>query len=208
MTNAATVAATDDEVVDPEAPVTSKSYGIKMKCVFVQTIGTLISSIKSCCASCALVGIPPLYYHCWKRWLTTVDDVNTTEEFVAYSTKGTTRRIHRRRTSVLATMHSELEAFMFKIHEQVFQLMNRMVECEASRIVLVFRHKTVRAKAVAIHRFSRHDGSSQPNASGSNVLHCCPLPQSMHFHIHMDTFCICNSDLREGKNSPHHSFFG
>ena len=69
MTNAATVAATDDEVVDPEAPVTRKSYSIKTKWVFVQTIDTLVSSGKSRRASCAFVGIPPLY------WLTKVDDV-------------------------------------------------------------------------------------------------------------------------------------
>jgi hypothetical protein len=42
MTNAAAAAATDDEVVDPETPVTRKSYDIKTKRVFVQTIDTLI----------------------------------------------------------------------------------------------------------------------------------------------------------------------
>jgi hypothetical protein len=61
MTNAAAVATTQDEVVDPEAPLTRKSYDIKTKRVFVQTIDTLVSSGKSHCASCAFVGIPPLY---------------------------------------------------------------------------------------------------------------------------------------------------
>ena len=54
MTNAATMAATQDEVVDPEAPVTRKSYDIKPKRVFVQTIDTLVSSGKSRRASCPL----------------------------------------------------------------------------------------------------------------------------------------------------------
>ena len=128
MTNAAAVATTQDEVVDPEAPLTRKSYDIKTKRVFVQTIDMLVSSGKSRCASCAFVGIPPLYYHRWKRLLTKVDDVDATEEFVAYSTKGTTRRLHRGCTSVLDTIQPELEAFMFKIREQGIQLMNRMVE--------------------------------------------------------------------------------
>jgi hypothetical protein len=128
MTNAAAMAATQDEVIDPEAPVTRKSYDIKTKWVFVQTIDTLVSSGKSRRASCAFVGIPPLYYRCWKRLLTKVDDVNATEEFVAYSTKGTTSRLHRGRTSVLAVIRPELEAFMFKIRKQGIKLTNRMVE--------------------------------------------------------------------------------
>ena len=128
MTNAAAVAATQDEVIDPEAPVSRKSYDIKTKCVFVQTIDTLVSSGKSRRASCAFVGIPPLYYCHWKRLLTKVDDVNATEEFVTYSTKGTTHRLHHGRTSVSAAICPELEAFMFKICEQDIQLTNMMVE--------------------------------------------------------------------------------
>ena len=115
MTNAAAAAATQDEVIDPETPVTRKSDDIKTEGVFVQTIDTLVLSGKSRHASCAFVGIPPLYYHRWKRLLTKVDDVNATEECVAYSTKGKTRRLHCGRTSVLAVIRPQLEAFMFKI---------------------------------------------------------------------------------------------
>jgi hypothetical protein len=42
MAAAATVAAANDEVVDPEAPATRKAYDIKTKGVFFQTINTLI----------------------------------------------------------------------------------------------------------------------------------------------------------------------
>ena len=127
MTNAAAVATTQDEVIDPEAPVSRKSPNIKMKPVFVRTIDTLVSSGKSRHAACAYAGLVLLYYCRWKKLLTKVDDVNATEEFVAYSTKGTTRRIHHGRTSMLAAICPELEAFMFKIHEQGIQLTNRMV---------------------------------------------------------------------------------
>ena len=120
MTDAAAATTTQDEVVDPDAPVTRKSYDIKTKRVLVQTINTLMSSGKSPHASCAFVGIPPLYYRCWKRLLTKVDDVNATEEFVAYSTKGTNRRLHRGRTSVLAAIRPKLEAYMFKSMSRVF----------------------------------------------------------------------------------------
>ena len=63
IVTAATVAAADDEVIDPKTPATRKAYDIKKKRDFVQTIDTLILSGKSCHASCAFVGIPPLYYH-------------------------------------------------------------------------------------------------------------------------------------------------
>ena len=115
MANTAAVAAADDEVVDPKAPTTRKAYEIKTKRVFVQTIDTLISSGKSHRASCAFVGIPPLYYHRWRRLLAKIDDVNATEEFVAYGTKGTVRKIHRGLKSVLTTIRPKLEAFMFKV---------------------------------------------------------------------------------------------
>jgi len=161
MTNKSTIATTQDEVIDPEAPVTRKSYDIKTKLVFIQTIDTLIMSGRSHRASCAFVGIPPLYYRHWKRLLTKFEGVNATEEFVAYSTKGTTRRLHQRHTSVLAAILPELEAFMFKIREQGIQLTNRMVEQDAARILPFFKHKTVRAKAVAVHRFTRSMGLMQ-----------------------------------------------
>ena len=123
------------------------------------------------CASCAFIGIPPLYYRCWKRLLTKVDNLNATEEFVAYSTEGTTRRNHRGRISVLATICPHLEAFKFKIREQGIQLTNRMVEQEAARILPVFRHKTVRAKAAAVHCFTRPMGLTQRTATHTGQKH-------------------------------------
>ena len=71
MADTAAVATANDEVVVPKGPTTRKAYAydINMKCFFVQTIDTLISSGKSRRASCAFVGIPPLYYHRWRRLL-------------------------------------------------------------------------------------------------------------------------------------------
>ena len=57
MTNAAAAAATDDEVIDPEALVTMKSYNNKMKRYFVQMIDELIASGKSRRAACAYAGL-------------------------------------------------------------------------------------------------------------------------------------------------------
>jgi hypothetical protein len=82
------------------------------------------------------------------------------EEFVAYSTKGTTRRLHRGRTSILAAIPPELEA-LFKICEQGNQLTNRMVEREVACLLPVFKHKTVRAKAVTVRRFTWSMGLTQ-----------------------------------------------
>ena len=123
----AVMAAAADEAVDPEAPATRMAYDIKTKFVFVQTIDTLISSSKSRRTARAFVGIPPLYYHRWRRLLAKIDDVNATEEFVADSTKGTARKIHHSCTRGMTTIRPELEAFMFKICEQGIQLTNRMV---------------------------------------------------------------------------------
>ena len=110
MPHAAPAAATDVVAVDLEAPETRKSYDIKTKRIFVQTIEQLVSSGKSCRAACAYAGIPTLYYRRWKKLLTKVDDVNTTDEFVAYSTKGTARKIHHGRTGVLTAIRPQLDA--------------------------------------------------------------------------------------------------
>ena len=171
MADAVAVAAAADEVIDPEAPTTRKAYDIKTKHVFVQTIDTLISSGKSCRAACAYAGIPPLYYRHWRRLLAKIDDVNATEEFVAYSTKGTACKIHHGRTSVLTTIHPELEDFMLKIREQDIQLTNRMVGREAARILPVFKHKTVIAKAVVVHCFTQSMGLTQRAGTHTGQKH-------------------------------------
>jgi hypothetical protein len=117
MVDATTVAATDVEVIDHEAAATKKFYNIKTKCYFVQTITELTASGKSLCPACAHVGLTPLYYRCWKRLLTKVDNVNATDEFAAYNTKGTAHKLHHGRSSVLSAVRPELKAFMFKIGE-------------------------------------------------------------------------------------------
>ena len=86
MTNSAAMVATDDEIIDPEVPVTRKSCDIKTKHYFIQTIDKLIASSKYCHGACAFSVLVPLYYRCWKRLLTKVDDAHAFEEFVAYST--------------------------------------------------------------------------------------------------------------------------
>jgi hypothetical protein len=57
MANAVATAATDDKVIDPEAPATRKAYDIKMKHVIVQTIDTLILSGKSHHTACAYAAL-------------------------------------------------------------------------------------------------------------------------------------------------------
>jgi hypothetical protein len=71
----------------------------------------------------------------------------------------------------LAAIRPELEAFMFKIREQGIPLTNRMVEREAARILPVFKHKTVRAKAVEMHRFTRSVRLTQHAATHTAQKH-------------------------------------
>jgi hypothetical protein len=90
---------------------------------------------------------------------------------VAYSTKGTALKIYHGHTSVLTVIFPELEAFMFKIREQGIQLTNRMVGREVARILPVFKHKTVRAKAVSVHCFTWSMGLSQRAATHTVQKH-------------------------------------
>ena len=171
MADKAAAVTTDVVVIGPKVPVTRKSYEIKTKRCFVQTIDELVSCGETLDAACAHVRITPLYYRRWKTLLTKVDNVNATDEFVAYNTKGTARKIHQGRTSVLSAIRPELKSFMFKIRAQGIQLTNRMVGREAARILPVFRHKTERAKAVAIHRFTKSMGLTQRAATHTAQKH-------------------------------------
>ena len=83
--------------------------------------------------------------------LAKIGDVNATEEFVAFSTKGTARKIHHGHKSVFPAIRPEFEALMFKVREQGIQLTNRIVRQEAAYLLPVFKHRTVRAKVVVVH---------------------------------------------------------
>ena len=60
---------------------------------------------------------------------------------------------------------------MFKVREQGIQLTNRMVGQEAACLLPVFKHKTVRAKAVAVHHFTRSMGLAQHAATHTAQKH-------------------------------------
>ena len=102
-----------------------------------------------------------LYYRHWKRLITNIDDVNATEEFVAYSTKGTARKIHPGCKSVLEAIKPQLQSFMVSVCERGIQLMNRMVGREVAGLLPAFKNKSMQSKAVAIHRFTQSMGLTQ-----------------------------------------------
>ena len=82
------------------------------------------------------------------------DELNSSTEFVPYNMRGTSRKIHPGRKSVLAQIKNELRAFTFKLCEQAVQVTNRMVMREAGRLLPGFKEKTSRAQELAVHRFT------------------------------------------------------
>jgi len=132
-----------DMLVDYRAPKIRKSYNVKVKRNMIHEIDVLVSSGMTCGIVCAKFGIPKLYYHCWKRLITKIDNVNATKEFVAYSTKGTACIIHPGRKSMLEAIKPLLQSFMFSVHERGIQLMNRMVGREAAHLLPAFKSKSV-----------------------------------------------------------------
>ena len=93
--------AEEAELVENRPPAVRRSYELKEKRFVVQQIDALISSGHSRCNACQILGIPPLYYRRWKRLVLKVHDVNSTDDFVSYNTKGTARKIHPGRPSAL-----------------------------------------------------------------------------------------------------------
>ena len=74
--------------------------------------------------------------------LTKVDGVNAMAEFVADSTKGTARKIHPGRKSMLQSVKPQLQTFKFSVRESGIQLTNRMVGQEAAHLLPAFKHKS------------------------------------------------------------------
>ncbi len=136
-----------------------KSYELKDKRHIVQQIDGLVAGgFCSRRKACAAVGIRPLYYTRWKKILEKADELNSSTEFVPYNTRGTSRKIHPGRESVLAQVKEQLRAFTFKLREQGVQVTNRMVMREAGRLLPAFKAKTRRAQELAIHRFTQSVG--------------------------------------------------
>ena len=119
-----------------------KSYELKDKRHIVQQIDGLVAGgFCSRRKACAAVGIRPLYYTRWKKVLEKADELNSSTEFVPYNTRGTSRKIHPGRESVLAQVKEQLRAFTFKLCEQGVQVTNRMVMREAGRLLPTFKAK-------------------------------------------------------------------
>lgn len=161
----------EDKLVENFPTAVRKSYELKEKRFVVQQIDALISVGHSRRNACQILGIPTLYYRRWKQLISKVFDVNSTNEFVSYNTKGTARKIHPGRPSALSVIRPQMKEFVSSIRERGIQLTNRMMGREASRILPSFKDKTVRAKAVAIHRFTRSLGLVQRTATHTAQKH-------------------------------------
>ena len=66
-----------------------KSYEIKDKRNVVQRVDELVATGFSRRKACLSLGIPLLYYSCWKKLIEKVDAINSGTDFVPYNTKGT-----------------------------------------------------------------------------------------------------------------------
>jgi len=65
--------------------VNQKSYKMKEKRNVVQQIHELIVCGISGHKACLYVGIPLLYYSCWKKLIQKVDALNASTEFMPYN---------------------------------------------------------------------------------------------------------------------------
>ena len=151
----------ENESPVPPKNIIRKSYEIKEKRSAVSLIDELVSRGNSRRKACTSVGISYLYYRRWKKLIEKVDGINDESKFVAFNTKGTSRRIHQGRPSLLGAISPQLKTFIFNVREQGIQVTNRMVVREASRLLPSFSQKTMRSKIVCIHRFTRSLGLTQ-----------------------------------------------
>ena len=138
--------------------VNRKSYEMKEKRNVVQQIDALVATGIRGRKACLHVGIPLLYYSRWKKLITKVDALNSSTEFVSFSTKGTSRKVHPGRVSVLLQVKQQLQDFVFKLRGQGVQVTNRMVLREARSLLSDFKNKSRRAQEFAVCRFTRSIG--------------------------------------------------
>ena len=115
------------ERVENRPPAVRRSYELKEKRFVVQQIDALISSGHPRHNACQILGMPPLYYCQWKQLVSKVHDVNSTNDFVSYTTKGTAHKIHPGRPSAQMVIRPQMKEFAFSIHEQGFQLIKRIM---------------------------------------------------------------------------------
>ena len=73
--------------------VGQKSYEIMDKRSVVQQVDELVSTGFTRRKVCS-IGIPLLYYSYWKMLIEKIDAINSGMEFVHYTTKGTSHKIH------------------------------------------------------------------------------------------------------------------
>jgi hypothetical protein len=160
------------EVSPPTPKVTTRrSYELKEKRTAVFQVDELLSSGFSCHTACSVVKIPALYYRRWKKLIKKVDGINQGKQFVSYNTRGTSRRIHKGRPSILDSIKPQLKSFIFKVREQGIRVTNRMVAREASRLSPSFGRYTKRAKELSVHRFTRSLGLTQRAATHTAQKH-------------------------------------
>ena len=155
----------EDKLVENFPTAVRKWYGLKEKWFVVQQIDALISVGHSRCNACQILGVSTLYYRRWKQLISKVFDVNSTNAFVWYNTKGTACKIHPGLPSALSVIRPQMKDFVSSICKWGIRLTNRMMGREASQILPSFKDKTVRGKAMAIDRFTRSLGLVQHTAT-------------------------------------------
>ncbi len=107
----------DESSVIPKLTI-RRSFEIKEKRNAVTMIDELVSSGYSRRKACTVAGIPYLYYRHRKKLIAKIDGINDGKKFVSFNTKGTSRRIHQGRPSLLNGIEPQLKTFIFHVREQ------------------------------------------------------------------------------------------
>jgi hypothetical protein len=123
-----------------------------------QAICTLASKGVSIYQSCPLFGLPHQHYYRFKKAVKVANDPEANDVFVHYKVKGTTRKIHPGRPSILASVRDDLTQFIAAMRTRGIQVSSHMVCHEASRLLPNFMTKSINAREKAVLHFAKQMG--------------------------------------------------
>jgi hypothetical protein len=104
-----------DAVAESHTKMICRFYKLKETQSTVHQINALVSSGHFCCSACLSVGIPYLYYRCWKTVANKVDGIQENNEFVPYNVTCTCRKIHKSHKSIFSIIEPELKGYILDL---------------------------------------------------------------------------------------------
>jgi hypothetical protein len=130
-----------------------RSYSIKEKREFVQAINTLVSTGASHCDKCYLVGLPHMYYACFKKAVEKVDGLEKSAAYIQYKTKGSACKIHPDPKSLLTAIQKDLARFVKHVRHSRIQVITHVIHQETSCLLLTFRDNSLMVQNMAASLF-------------------------------------------------------